>query len=100
ILLGEIRDKETADLSMKLASTGHLVLSTIHANGARQVVDRMQHLGVDAFSLKENLRLSLAQRLVRRLCDNCKLPLRDSYFVRSPTGCSNCKLGITGRIAL
>lgn len=99
ILLGEIRDPETADLSMKLASTGHLVLSTVHANGAREVVDRLLNLGVDEFIIHNNLRLSVAQRLVRKLCQSCRVPIGDK-FKANPSGCSHCKSGISGRIAI
>ncbi|MFK7824487.1 MAG: GspE/PulE family protein [Oligoflexales bacterium] len=100
ILLGEIRDEETADLSMKLASTGHLVLSTVHANGAREVVDRLLNLGVDEFTIKTNLRLSVAQRLVRRICPKCRIKLENGLFRANPDGCVQCTGGITGRIAI
>ena len=71
ILIGEVRDKNSADLCMRLASTGHLVLSTIHANGALEVVERLKSLGVDDFSIQSNLQLSVAQRLVKRICPHC-----------------------------
>lgn len=71
ILVGEIRDKETADLCFKAASTGHLVLSTIHANGAVEVVQRLRGLGVEKYLLESCLRLSAAQRIVRQLCPQC-----------------------------
>lgn len=100
ILLGEIRDPETADLSMKLASTGHLVLSTVHANGAREVVDRLLNLGVDEFTVKNNLRLSVAQRLLRRLCPNCKTDNPDGTSSTNKTGCEQCKGGVIGRLAI
>ena len=99
ILLGEIRDPETADLSMKLSSTGHLVLSTVHANGAREVVDRLLNLGVDKFSIETNLRLSVAQRLVRRLCTHCRIEKSIGYSANT-RGCSHCSKGISGRIAI
>lgn len=112
ILLGEIRDPQTADLSMKLASTGHLVLSTVHANGAAEVIDRLQNLGVDTYSIRSNLRLSVAQRLLRILCRQCSLEapndlikklqeVKNSDFkVTNPHGCSSCHKGATGRIAV
>lgn len=110
ILLGEIRDQQTAELSLKLASTGHLVLSTIHANGALQVVDRLTNLGADLFSIKTNLRLSVAQRLLRLLCPNCSMPaphdlvqktgLTGEFKVLNPAGCKSCTAGIIGRKAV
>ncbi|MFK7827880.1 MAG: GspE/PulE family protein [Oligoflexales bacterium] len=99
ILLGEIRDPETADLSMKLASTGHLVLSTVHANGAREVIDRLINLGVDKYSIETNLRLSVAQRLLRKLCPNCKITANIGYKANAQ-GCEQCKQGVMGRIAI
>ncbi|NRA46043.1 MAG: Flp pilus assembly complex ATPase component TadA [Oligoflexales bacterium] len=99
ILLGEIRDPETADLSMKLASTGHLVLSTVHANGAREVIDRLTNLGVDKFSIEANLNLSVAQRLLRKICPFCKKP-SDAGFKINKIGCKRCKGGVIGRIAV
>lgn len=112
ILLGEIRDHETAELSLKLASTGHLVLSTIHANGAAQVIDRLIHLGADPYSIKTNLRLSVAQRLLRLICSVCSLPaseevlskLEDSktgdFRIFNSNGCQHCHSGIIGRKAV
>ncbi|MFK7824827.1 MAG: GspE/PulE family protein [Oligoflexales bacterium] len=100
ILLGEIRDPQTADLSMKLASTGHLVLSTVHANGAREVVDRLLNLGLDEFTVKNNLRLSVAQRLVKRICPQCRIKGQNGLFHTYKEGCENCNNGITGRIAI
>lgn len=100
ILLGEIRDPESADLSMKLASTGHLVLSTVHANGAKEVVDRLLNLGIDDFTIKTNLRLSVAQRLVKKLCSKCKISVNDRHFKTNTTGCASCSHGITGRMAI
>ncbi len=110
ILLGEIRDAETADLSMKLASTGHLVLSTIHANGALEVIDRLTNLGVDRYTIQTNLRLSVAQRLVRLLCSHCSLPMSDrqlskaalagNFRMLNPLGCNRCFRGVTGRASV
>ncbi|WP_158246748.1 GspE/PulE family protein [Halobacteriovorax sp. DA5] len=116
ILVGEIRDHETASLAFKAASTGHLVLSTVHANGAKEVVERLLNLGIDAFTIKSNLRLSSAQRLIPTLCKNCSLPLGNAdvkelegYFNKgilsnlrkaNAKGCSSCQAGINGRIAI
>lgn len=99
ILLGEIRDAETADLSMKLASTGHLVLSTIHANGAREVIDRLANLGVDQYTIDTNLRLAIAQRLLRRLCEYCRIQ-NGEFYLRDASGCKHCQKGVSGRIAI
>lgn len=117
ILVGEIRDEETAALAFKAAATGHLVLSTVHANGSVEVISRLVNLGVDRDTIRDNLRFSAAQRLVPKLCPACKqvapqevtatvfktagqvLPdALDRYRVVSPSGCSLCKSGIIGRV--
>jgi len=118
ILVGEVRDKETADLCMKAAQTGHLVLSTLHANGAAEVMTRFLALGVDKYVLKSTLRFSAAQRLVKRLCPSCSIPMREGELrdkerelsrrgislnvsgdirKRNPEGCSQCAFGVVGR---
>lgn len=91
ILIGEVRDEETAKLCMKMAATGHLVLSTIHANGAIEVIERLRNLGIDDLSIKSNLRLSAAQQLVQLICSFCN---------GSKDGCENCHSGISGRKAI
>ena len=91
ILIGEVRDEETAKLCMKVAATGHLVLSTIHANGAIEVIERLRNLGIDDLSIKSNLRLSAAQRLVQLICSFCN---------GSKDGCENCHSGVSSRKAL
>jgi type II secretory ATPase GspE/PulE/Tfp pilus assembly ATPase PilB-like protein len=109
ILVGEIRDEETAKLAFKAAATGHLVLSTLHANGAAEVVGRLQGLGIEKETLKENLRLSAAQRLLGKLCPNCSIVVPESKQValvgetgnfrnRCVEGCCACQSGITGRV--
>ena len=124
ILLGEIRDKKSAELCMRLAATGHLVLSTIHANGAYEVIERLKNLGIDDFSIKSHLRLSVAQRLVKKICPICSKPASDkliadaiknikSFGIEKITpessktnhfktvqknGCQKCKNGIVGRM--
>lgn len=116
ILVGEIRDHETAGLAFKAASTGHLVFSTVHANGAKEVVERLLNLGIDRFTIKSNLRLSAAQRLIPLLCFHCSLPLSEEnikeirdYFEKSDLtslkkinikGCANCQGGIQGRTSI
>ena len=73
ILIGEVRDRKTAELCMRLASTGHLVLSTIHANGSVEVVERLKDLGINSFSIRSSLYLSIAQRLAKKLCPFCSI---------------------------
>lgn len=112
LLVGETRDAETAQLAVRAALTGHLVLSTLHTNDALAAVPRLRDLGVESFLLASALRLVAAQRLVRRLCDLCKAPHPDNArfaaqhgmvaatFFR-PIGCAACReRGFRGRIAL
>src|SRR5437899_1202074 len=75
IMVGEIRDLETAQIAVKAALTGHLVLSTLHTNDAPSTVDRLINMGVEPFLLTSSINLVAAQRLVRRICDNCKEPV-------------------------
>lgn len=115
IMIGEIRDRETADLAVRAALTGHLVLSTLHTNSALGAVTRLLDLGIDRFLLASVLRLVAAQRLVRNLCPKCRteaclgraeaLLLRDAGLagrtVYQPKGCLHCGGdGYTGRLAL
>ncbi len=76
ILVGEVRDKETADISLQAALTGHLVFSTVHANSAAGAIPRFLDLGVKPVSIGPAMNLIIAQRLVRRLCDDCKVPTK------------------------
>jgi type IV pilus assembly protein PilB len=116
ILVGEVRDAETAKLCFQAAETGHLVFTTLHANGALEVVERLAGLGVERLVMKSNLRLFVAQRLEQRLCPVCAVqPTHETlnWFERqdrrkrsSPShirqrfeqGCSNCCGGIRGRL--
>ncbi|MBN1457771.1 MAG: Flp pilus assembly complex ATPase component TadA [Sedimentisphaerales bacterium] len=75
VLIGEIRDKETVDIAIKASLTGHLVLSTFHTNDAPSAVSRLVYMGVEPFLLASTLKLVLAQRLVRRICESCKEPV-------------------------
>ena len=113
ILIGEIRDPETAEIATQASLTGHLVLSTLHTNTASGAVTRMQDLGVDGFLLASTLRGVLAQRLVRRLCDECKEPMIPEAFaaeklglqsgesICTPKGCDNCNhTGFDGRLGI
>jgi type IV pilus assembly protein PilB len=114
IMVGEIRDGETADIAVKAALTGHLVLSTLHTNDAAGAITRLVDMGVEPFLVSSSLILTCAQRLVRRICQNCKTELRlppdaiermglqndESVFYKG-AGCSRCKnTGYWGRLAL
>ncbi len=112
LLVGETRDAETAQLAIRAALTGHLVLSTLHTNDALAAIPRLRDLGVESFLLAASLRLVAAQRLVRRLCTECKEPhpanirlselhrIPDAQFCR-PVGCPACRSrGFQGRLAI
>ena len=102
ILLGEIRDSETAKLGLKLANSGHLVLSTIHANGATEAIDRLIQLGVPRDSIEEMMRASIAQRLVKVLCDCSRVNSLEQEGSGCPiqSGCNRCNNGIKERKAI
>jgi len=116
ILVGEIRDVETAKMASQAALTGHLVLATMHTNNALQAVTRLVEIGIEPFLVAPSIIGTMAQRLVRRLCDNCKERYRldqkimdnlfihdgsqEVYFYRAK-GCDDChNLGYSGRIAI
>jgi type II secretory ATPase GspE/PulE/Tfp pilus assembly ATPase PilB-like protein len=100
ILLGEIRDPETASLCFQAASTGHLVLSTLHANSALDVESRLNSLGVRSDQVVSCLRFSSAQRLLGKLCSCCKISRVEGGFLRNLSGCEKCRLGLCGRIPI
>ncbi|MCL5799206.1 MAG: type IV-A pilus assembly ATPase PilB [Gammaproteobacteria bacterium] len=116
ILVGEIRDPETAEVAVKAAQTGHLVLSTLHTNDAPQTITRLVDLGIPPYSLASALRLIIAQRLARRLCTHCREPLKlppdvlkaegfEDAMLTGATifraqGCTRCKDGYSGRVGL
>ena len=118
VLVGEIRDKETADIAIKAALTGHLVLSTLHTNDASSTVTRLVDMGIDPFMVSSSLLCIGAQRLGRKLCDQCKqeieLPERQllkvgfkpeeigqhQLFGPNPAGCPRCNCGYRGRFAI
>jgi type II secretory ATPase GspE/PulE/Tfp pilus assembly ATPase PilB-like protein len=112
LLVGETRDAETAQLAVRAALTGHLVLSTLHTNDALAAIPRLRDLGVESFLLASALRLVAAQRLVRRLCDTCKAPhpentrLAEQHAIPAATffratGCPACReRGYRGRLAI
>ena len=116
IMVGEIRDLETADIAIKAAQTGHLVLTTLHTNNAIEALTRLSNMGIPAYNLATSLNLIIAQRLARRLCDHCKetveIPekiLLAEGFTRSQlqnlklfraVGCEHCNNGCKGRIGI
>ena len=117
IMVGEIRDLETADIAIKAAQTGHMVLSTLHTNDAPTTLTRLQNMGVAAFNIASSILLITAQRLVRRLCESCKVPadyprasllragyteemLDDTWRPYRAVGCSNCNNGYRGRVGI
>ena len=116
IMVGEIRDLETAEIAIKAAQTGHMVLSTLHTNDAPQTLTRLANMGVPPYNIASSVNLIIAQRLARRLCSNCKEPqdipketLLDEGFTETdikdltiygPKGCDQCTLGYKGRVGL
>ncbi|MEJ2545692.1 MAG: ATPase, T2SS/T4P/T4SS family [Calditrichaceae bacterium] len=77
VMVGEIRDKETAEMGIKLANTGHLTFSTLHTNDAPSAVSRLFKMGVETFLIAYAINIIIAQRLIRRLCENCKEEIKD-----------------------
>jgi type IV pilus assembly protein PilB len=116
IMVGEIRDLETADIAVKAAQTGHLVLSTLHTNDAPQTLNRLMQMGVAPFNIVSAVNLIMAQRLARRLCEYCKTPANfpDNILLSagfkedelktlklySPVGCEHCTNGYKGRVGI
>lgn len=116
IMIGEIRDPETASMATRAAQTGHLVLSTLHTNSAAETLTRLLSMGVPAFNLATSVTLIIAQRLVRCLCHHCREAVAtprnllaaegfsdadlDQARIYRPTGCNQCHQGFKGRTAL
>lgn len=119
ILVGEIRDRETAEIAVKAALTGHLVFSTLHTNDAPSTITRLVDIGVDRFLVSTAVHTIVAQRLIRKLCNNCKQPANyppevlksfgfsdedikeGTFFVHNPKGCEKCNgTGYKGRTAV
>ncbi|CAK0764865.1 Type IV pilus assembly ATPase PilB [Gammaproteobacteria bacterium] len=125
ILVGEIRDLETAEIAIKAAQTGHMVLSTLHTNDAPQTLTRLANMGIPAYNIASSVNLIIAQRLARRLCSHCKRPvtipreelLREGFREdelegltlfgpggadgpEGPTGCEHCTNGYRGRVGI
>jgi len=119
IMIGEIRDLETADMAIKAASTGHMVLSTLHTNDAPSTLTRLLNMGVAPFNIASAVSLITAQRLARRLCKHCKIPLtvpkeallsvgfieedfKENWqlYGHNPDGCELCNSGYKGRVGI
>jgi type IV pilus assembly protein PilB len=117
IMVGEIRDLETAEIAIKAAQTGHLVLSTLHTNDAPKTLTRLIDMGVKPYAIATSVSLIIAQRLARKLCNNCKTPidmpaealLKEGYTeeeieqgikIYKPVGCSSCTDGYKGRTGI
>lgn len=115
VMVGEIRDLDTASIAIKAAQTGHLVLSTLHTNSAPETLTRLMNMGVPAFNIASSVSLIIAQRLARRLCKACKKPAelpekvleeeglfdcgfaKDELEIYEPVGCPQCNMGYKGR---
>jgi type IV pilus assembly protein PilB len=118
VLVGEIRDKDSADIAIKLANTGHLTFSTLHTNDAPSVISRLYKMGIEPFLLAYAINLIVAQRLIRKLCSSCKKPVDNledrflsnlkldpdewkRYEIFEPQGCKKCEhTGFSGRMAI
>lgn len=116
ILVGEIRDLETAEIAIKAAQTGHLVLSTLHTNSAPETLTRLVNMGVAPFNIATTVHLIIAQRLARRLCSHCKKPVKvpaeallkegfredevETLMLYEPVGCDSCNNGYKGRVGI
>ncbi len=117
IMVGEIRDLETAEIAIKAAQTGHMVMSTLHTNDAPQTLTRLANMGVPGYNIAATISLIIAQRLARKLCKDCKAPvdvpkeallaegfseeqLKEDFTIYAPKGCDHCNVGYKGRIGI
>ncbi|MDH5764970.1 MAG: ATPase, T2SS/T4P/T4SS family, partial [Gammaproteobacteria bacterium] len=117
IMVGEIRDLETAEIAIKAAQTGHMVMSTLHTNDAPQTLSRLVNMGVPPFNIASAVNLIIAQRLARRLCENCKteddIPkealleegfsqddINSGMKLYKAVGCDACDKGYKGRVGI
>lgn len=116
IMVGEIRDLETAEIAIKAAQTGHLVLSTLHTNSAAQTLTRLHNMGIQGFNIATSVSLIIAQRLARKLCSHCRVPLDipretlikegfpeeriGAFTIYEPVGCEHCNGGYKGRVGI
>ena len=117
VMVGEIRDLETAEIAVKAAQTGHMVMSTLHTNSAPETLTRLRNMGVPSFNIATSVNLVIAQRLARRLCPACKTPIdipapslkqmgftdadiATGFKVYQPVGCTECRDGYRGRVGI
>ncbi|MFS1524888.1 type IV-A pilus assembly ATPase PilB [Microbulbifer sp. 2304DJ12-6] len=118
VMVGEIRDLETAEIAIKAAQTGHLVLSTLHTNSAPETLTRLMNMGVPTFNIATSVSVIIAQRLARRLCKECKKPVtlpnevlaeegfsgvtipKNTWTLFQPVGCEHCSKGYKGRVGV
>lgn len=116
IMVGEIRDLETAEIAIKAAQTGHMVMSTLHTNSAAETLTRLRNMGVPSFNIATSVNLIIAQRLARKLCTSCKKEVQipretlkeegfpedkiGSFKIYGPVGCENCNGGYKGRLGI
>ncbi|WP_444940971.1 type IV-A pilus assembly ATPase PilB [Microbulbifer sp. ZKSA004] len=118
VMVGEIRDLETAEIAIKAAQTGHLVLSTLHTNSAPETLTRLMNMGVPTFNIATSVSVIIAQRLARRLCNECKKPAslpqevleaegfsavtipQTEWTIFQPVGCEHCSKGYKGRVGV
>ena len=118
VMVGEIRDLETAEIAIKAAQTGHMVMSTLHTNSAPETLTRLRNMGVPSFNIATSVNLVIAQRLARRLCPQCKKPAdipqqsllemgfteadlqQPDFQIYEPVGCNECREGYKGRVGV
>lgn len=118
VMVGEIRDLETAEIAIKAAQTGHMVMSTLHTNSAPETLTRLRNMGVPSFNIATSVNLVIAQRLARRLCPHCKKPAdiprqsllemgfsdddlqNPEFSIFEPVGCNECREGYKGRVGI
>jgi type IV pilus assembly protein PilB len=116
IMVGEIRDIDTASIAIKAAQTGHMVMSTLHTNSAAETLTRLRNMGVPSFNIATSVNLIIAQRLARKLCSHCKKEVKipnealleegfpadqlGKFKIYAPVGCENCNGGYKGRVGI
>jgi type IV pilus assembly protein PilB len=116
IMVGEIRDLDTASIAVKAAQTGHMVMSTLHTNSAAETLTRLRNMGVPSFNIATSVNLIIAQRLARKLCNSCKKEVQiprevlleegfpedklGTFKIYGPVGCENCNGGYKGRVGI
>lgn len=116
IMVGEIRDLDTASIAVKAAQTGHMVMSTLHTNSAAETLTRLRNMGVPSFNIATSVNLIIAQRLARKLCSSCKKEVQiprealleegfpedkiGTFKIYGPAGCENCNGGYKGRVGI